>query len=42
MKTMKKFFTNMFYTYIKPMHDSDCATNSEPAYPAGDCNCRLK
>ena len=20
-------------------HDSDCATNSEPAYPAGKCDC---
>ena len=22
-------------------HDSDCATHSEPAYPAGECDCRL-
>jgi hypothetical protein len=25
----------------KEIHDSDCATNSEPAYPKGKCNCRL-
>lgn len=42
MKTIKKYFVNMYYTYINPMHDSDCATNNEPAYPDGDCNCRLQ
>ena len=21
-------------------HDSDCATSREPAYPAGECDCR--
>lgn len=24
-----------------PFHDSDCAVHSEPAYPAGECDCRL-
>lgn len=23
-----------------PFHDSDCAVHSEPAYPAGECDCR--
>lgn len=23
------------------MHDSDCAVHNAPAFPAGDCNCRL-
>ena len=23
----------------KPQHWSDCAVHSEPAYPAGDCDC---
>jgi len=26
---------------LMEQHDSDCALNNEPAYPAGDCNCRL-
>ena len=24
---------------LHPEHDSDCAVNSEPAYPAGPCDC---
>tara|TARA_R110000868_G_scaffold20938_2_gene87740 strand:- start:1050 stop:1442 length:393 start_codon:yes stop_codon:yes gene_type:complete len=24
---------------IAPAHDSDCATNNEPAYPNGPCDC---
>ena len=24
---------------LHPEHDSDCAVNSEPAYPAGECDC---
>jgi hypothetical protein len=24
---------------ITPLHWSDCATNNEPAYPAGPCDC---
>ena len=24
-----------------PFHDSDCAMHSEPAYPAGECDCRM-
>lgn len=26
----------------KDIHDSDCATHNEPAYPNGDCDCRLQ
>ena len=26
---------------MKKHHTSDCATNSEPAYPAGECDCHM-
>jgi len=25
--------------WLECNHDSDCATNNEPAYPMGNCNC---
>lgn len=37
---MKNKIRDFYLKYIKGMHDSDCATNSEPYLPAGKCDCK--
>ena len=32
---------DLFWVELKPKHWSDCAVHSEPAYPAGECDCGL-